>query len=73
MWGSLFTILAAILLPLIKLIIDKAEVTQEARKSFYEFYDHFRSQRGIPADMGQSYDEQLDKLNQKGKDDGTLK
>lgn len=73
MWGTLLTIIAAIVLPIIKLIIDKAEVTQEARKSFYEFYDHFRSQRGIPADMGQSYDEQLDKLKTKGEDDGAHK
>lgn len=60
----ILNILAGIAMPLIKMWVDKIARSDAAKKSFYEFYDAFVKQRGNSADMGQSYEDQLKKLEE---------
>lgn len=62
MWAGIVSIIAAIVLHLIKYWIDHVAKKEETIKSFYAFLEHYRAERGTSADMGQSYEEQLEEL-----------
>ena len=62
--GIILNILAGIAMPLIKMWVDRMAKTEASKKSFYEFYAAFLSERGSSADLSGSYDDQLNQLNQ---------
>lgn len=60
--SGLINVLASFAMPLIKMWVDKMAFNAATKKSFYEFYEAFRSERGKSSDLSGSYDDQLKKL-----------